>query len=99
MTTERSIIHAYRHMYKGLLQAVQHDKLARRVVRTQVRQAFRDEKGTLDQEAFKRTIWFLDAAAKERGLEHKILKNLVKMHRHRAYHLKSWKRAQVAARK
>jgi hypothetical protein len=86
-------------MYKGLLQAVQYAKPARRIVRDQVRQAFRDEKGTLDQEALKRTIWFLDAAAKERGLEHKILKNLVNMHHYRTRHLQSWKRTQNAARK
>jgi hypothetical protein len=77
MTAELSLIHAYRHLYRGALRAVMYSSPARITVRNQLRQGFRDETGTLDPEAVKRTLWFLDAAAKERGLEHKILKNLV----------------------
>lgn len=38
---------------------------------------------TFDAEAVKRTTWFFEAAAKETGLEHRIVKNLVKMHMQR----------------
>ncbi|KAI9158557.1 UPF0593 mitochondrial protein [Paramyrothecium foliicola] len=95
---ELTIIHAYRHLYRGLLRAVQYAYPARLVARDQVRRAFRDEKGTLDQEDVKRTVWFLDAAAKERGLEHKILKNLiaVRLERNRQT---SWKRVYTEGRK
>jgi hypothetical protein len=33
----------------------------------------------MDPEGVKRTIWFLQAAAKEKGLEHKIVKNLLEV--------------------
>lgn len=81
--SSQEIVHAYRHLYRGLLHAVQFSNMARDPVRTTLREAFRDRKGTFDAQAVKRTLWFLDAAAKERGLEHKILKNLVRMARQR----------------
>jgi hypothetical protein len=90
MATEPSLTHAYRHLYRNLLRAVQYSSPARYIVRDQVRQAFRDPNGTLDPEAYKRTVWFLKAATKETGLEHKIIKNLVRMHHSRNFHLKSW---------
>lgn len=78
--SREEIIHAYRHLYRGLLHAVQFATKGRFVARDQLRQAFRDENATFDREAVKRTIWFVQAAARERGLEHKILKNLLKTH-------------------
>lgn len=42
-------------------------------------------------EQIKRTIWFCEAAAKERGLEHRILKNLVKVKLNRYRELQRWK--------
>ncbi|EHK15473.1 uncharacterized protein TRIVIDRAFT_196321 [Trichoderma virens Gv29-8] len=82
MTTAASkldITHAYRHLYRGLLRAVQYSAPARYVVRDQLRAAFRERDAALDREGVKRTVWFLEAAAKERGLEHKILKNLIRV--------------------
>ena len=72
------ILLAYRHIYKHLLRAVQYSKPARFVARDRVRTAFR--KSSLeeyDAARIARTLEFLDGAAKVRGIEHKILKNLM----------------------
>jgi hypothetical protein len=76
------ILHAYRQLLRHGLHAVQFSLPARFVIQSQLRKAFRPKKGeskTFDPEAIRRTIWFLKAAAAERGLEHKIVKNLVKV--------------------
>ncbi|KAK2597961.1 hypothetical protein QQS21_005877 [Conoideocrella luteorostrata] len=77
------VLHAYRHLYRNLLQAVQYSSPARYIARDQLRKAFRDKNASLDAEGVKRTIWFLEAAKKETGLEHRILKNLIKVRRMR----------------
>ncbi|KAG5918976.1 hypothetical protein E4U42_006686 [Claviceps africana] len=109
--TTTDIIHAYRHLYRNLLRAVQYAAPARFIARDQLRKAFRHPNPPcsgpspppsaaatvasprLDAEGVKRTIWFLEAAAKERGLEHKILKNLLRVHGDRVVKEGgSWKR-------
>ncbi|EEU45896.1 uncharacterized protein NECHADRAFT_102535 [Fusarium vanettenii 77-13-4] len=89
MWEDRAITNAYRRLYRCLLQAVQYTIPARFVVRDQLRAAFRDPNMRYDENAIKRTVWFLEAAAREKGMEHKILKNLVKVQLGRAYH-SSW---------
>ncbi|RDA84227.1 hypothetical protein CP532_0133 [Ophiocordyceps camponoti-leonardi (nom. inval.)] len=80
MTTPSiDVIHAYRHLYRCLLQAVQHAVPARYAARDQLREAFRERGAKLDPVGVKRTLWFLQAAAREAGLEHKILKNLLRV--------------------
>lgn len=74
-----NIIHAYRHIYRHILRAVQFSSPSRYIARDQLRAAFRDGASSPDAESIKRTIWFFQAAAKEKGLEHKILKNLVRV--------------------
>lgn len=74
----QEIIHAYRHLYRGLLHAVQFSKPARYTARDQLRKAFRTEHpSSFNQEKIDRTVEFLGFAAKEAGLEHKIVKNLL----------------------
>lgn len=76
------ILHAYRHLLRHGLRAVQFSVPARFVIQSQLRKAFRPKEGetkTFDPEAVRRTIWFLKAATAERGLEHKIVKNLVRI--------------------
>ncbi|CAI4218201.1 unnamed protein product [Parascedosporium putredinis] len=96
----QDIIHAYRHLYRGLLRAVQYSVPARYVARDQLRRAFREDAAggvaaAPDKDAIRRTIWFLDAAAKERGLEHKILRNLLKVAWYRRRQEKTtWKMVQ-----
>ncbi|KAJ4038536.1 hypothetical protein NW761_009129 [Fusarium oxysporum] len=79
MATPTEVRHAYRHLYRNLLKAVQYAIPARFVARDQLRRAFREPGATYDGRGIKRTIWFLQAAAKEKGLEHKILKNLLRV--------------------
>lgn len=79
MATPPEIIHGYRHLYRALLQAVQHASPARHTARDQLRTAFRERGATWDATGVKRTLWFLHAAAKENGLEHKIVKNLLRV--------------------
>ncbi|TVY29704.1 hypothetical protein LHYA1_G000946 [Lachnellula hyalina] len=76
--THLELIHSYRHMYRALLRGVQFSKPARYVARDQLREAYRNGKpGNFDNAKIQRTLEFLDGAAKETGLEHKILKNLL----------------------
>ena len=77
------ILHAYRHLYRELLRAVRYATPARYIARDQIRRAFR-EPGEFDKAGVKRTMWFLKAAAKETGIEHKILKNLLRVAQNRA---------------
>ncbi|KAL0940765.1 mitochondrial carrier protein [Colletotrichum truncatum] len=80
----------YRCLYRSALRAVQFSVPARYIVRDQLRAAFRSESEVLDKHVAQRTNWFLQSAAKERGLEHKILKNLVQAAKQRNQK-KSWK--------
>lgn len=90
MASSQDIVHAYRHIYRGLLRTVQYSKPARYTARDQLRDAFR--KGdplTYDQKKIDNTIEFLRLATKEAGLEHRIVKNLLHTNWHRRDALKS----------
>lgn len=100
MQTNPEIIHAYRHLYRGLLKAVQYSSPARYVARDQLRAAFRQEPpDSVDAESIKRTKWFLDAAAKERGMEHRILKNLIQVRLWEWRGARKWKKHLHEAKK
>ena len=72
------VLLAYRHLYKHLLRAVQYSKPARFVARDRMRRCFqKSTKDDYDPTRVARTLEFLDTAAKSRGLEHKIVKNLM----------------------
>ncbi|KAF2129650.1 DUF1763-domain-containing protein [Dothidotthia symphoricarpi CBS 119687] len=76
--SSEATIRAYRHLYRHGLRAVQFSKPARYTLRDRLRLAFR--KGSaVDFDALKiqTTLEFLRYAARENGLEHKILKNLL----------------------
>lgn len=77
--TNLEVVHAYRSLLRAGLRAVQFSKPARFVVRDQLRDGFRERGATLDGERVRRTVLFLGAAAREAGLEHRILKNLVRV--------------------
>jgi len=69
---------AYRHLFKHTLRAVQYSKPARFVVQDRMRNAFRGSPPeTFDASRIERTLQFLDGATKSKGLEHKVLKNLM----------------------
>ncbi|ROV97681.1 hypothetical protein VMCG_07358 [Cytospora schulzeri] len=75
--SKEEVIHAYRHLYRAALQAVSHSKPASFVARDQLRRAFRKKGATFDGSAIRRTVWFLHNAARERGMEHRIVRNLL----------------------
>jgi len=78
MPKNHEIVLAYRHLYKTLLRAVQYSKPARYAARDRLRQNFRAEPpNTFDADRIAKTLEFLDGAAKSKGLEHKIVKNLL----------------------
>ncbi|KAK4458837.1 hypothetical protein QBC42DRAFT_275908 [Cladorrhinum samala] len=87
------LITAYRKLLRAGLRAVQFSKPSRFIVRDQLRAGFRDTNNKFEPERVRRTIWFLNAAAQERGLEHKILKNLcrVQFERSRELGKGNWK--------
>lgn len=75
--THAEIIQAYRALYKHSLRAVQYSIPSRYTFRDHLRRAFRSSKpGDFDAARIANTLQFLDGAAKYRGLEHKIVKNL-----------------------
>ncbi|KAI0451785.1 mitochondrial carrier protein [Xylaria acuta] len=96
--TDPKIIHAYRHLYRGLLHAVQFSKPARYTARNQLRRAFCEKGAKYDYRGITRTIRFLDAATRERGLEHRVLKNLLFIAWHRYDDAPSWRHAQLEQR-
>jgi hypothetical protein len=89
--SQMEVLHAYRHLYRGLLRAVQYSKPARFTARDQLRKAFRERGASYDGEGIKRTIWFLDAAARETGIEHRILRNLLRTQWTRNRQMEGWK--------
>lgn len=102
--TSQELTHAYRHLYRNLLNAVQYSKPARYTARDQLRDAFRkDDPSAFNKERIDRTIEFLRLAAQEAGLEHKLVRNLLftSWCRRRAYQwdLKDRKPMQVKIRK
>ncbi|KAH7320127.1 hypothetical protein B0I35DRAFT_408841 [Stachybotrys elegans] len=91
MASTTDIVHAYRHLYRGLLRAVIYAKPERFIVRDILRSSFRDEKAVFQPETVKRTTWFIQTAGRTRGLEHRIIKNLLRMHMAKHKELKKWR--------
>jgi hypothetical protein len=76
--SQEAVIHAYRHLYRHSLRAVQFSKPARYTLRDRIRLAFR--KGSAadyNAEKIDNTLEFLRYATRENGLEHRIVKNLL----------------------
>jgi hypothetical protein len=75
---DRAVVHAYRHLYRQSLRAVQFSKPARYTLRDRLRLAFR--KGSahdFEPQRVQNTLEFLQYATRENGLEHRIMKNLL----------------------
>ncbi|RKF53313.1 hypothetical protein OnM2_106015 [Erysiphe neolycopersici] len=73
-----SVRNAYRHLYKGLLRAVQYSKPARYCARDELRCAFRKgQRSDFDARKIARTIEFLELATKYKSVEHQIIRNLL----------------------
>ena len=76
--SKQEIVRSYRQLYRQSLHAVQYAVPARYTVRILLRNAYRaGNAADFDAQKINNTLTFLNGAAKERGLEHKILKNLL----------------------
>lgn len=78
MPTNQDIVSAYRNLYRVSLRAIQFAKPARFVLRHRLRTRFRE--GAIedfDADKIARTLEFLEHARTSRGLEHKLLKNIL----------------------
>lgn len=72
-----AIIRSYRLLYRHALRAVQYSPPNRFVVRDRLRRAFRESgPDAYDAERIRNTVRFLDAAARDKGLEHRLVKSL-----------------------
>lgn len=72
------ILHAYRHLLRNSLRAIQFSKPARYTLRDRLRLAFhKGNAADFDARKVENTLEFLRYAAAENGLEHKIVKNLL----------------------
>ncbi|KAK5660912.1 hypothetical protein OQA88_12285 [Cercophora sp. LCS_1] len=96
----QEIIRAYRALLRAGLRAVHFASPGHHVVRAQLRKAFRDPQATYQTHFNKfrilRTVHFLNAATYEAGLEHKLLKNLVRVEWERSHSGEgrgTWKKA------
>ncbi|KAL2135244.1 hypothetical protein VTI74DRAFT_9336 [Chaetomium olivicolor] len=87
--TTTDLLHAYRKLLRAGLRAVQFSQPSRSTFTERLREGFRDPGGKFEPERVRRTVWFLNAAAQARGIEHKILKNLCRVH---------WERVREAQR-
>lgn len=71
-------LQAYRQLYRCGLRAVQYSVPNRFVLRDRLRRAFRESSiSDFEPDRILNTIRFLENASKDRGIEHKLLKNLL----------------------
>ena len=77
-SSSQEIVRSYRHLYRHALHAVQYSSPARFTVRDVLESTFRaGNAADFQPQRIKNTLEFLSCAAKETGLEHKILKSLL----------------------
>ena len=77
-SSKADIILAYRNLYRHGLHAVRYAKPARYAFRNILREAFgKSPASAFDAKRIGNTILFLQNAAKFKGMEHKIVKNLM----------------------
>jgi len=75
---QRAIVLAYRHLYRQGLKLVNYSAPARHVILRILRSSFRSaSRDDFDPERISNTLHFLQRASEYRGLEHKIVKNLI----------------------
>ncbi|EAT83929.1 hypothetical protein HBI56_061060 [Parastagonospora nodorum] len=76
--SREAVIHAYRHVLRHSLRAIQFSKPARYTLRDRLRLAFRKGSVTdFEPLKIKNTVEFLHYATRENGIEHRIVKNLL----------------------
>ncbi|KAH0062965.1 hypothetical protein KCU66_g24723, partial [Aureobasidium melanogenum] len=75
----QDIIHAYRHLLRTSLQAIRYAKPARFTLQSHLRSSFRNPTSPFNSQQISQTLQFLNNAAKYKGLEDKILRNLLQV--------------------
>lgn len=76
--TSQEILRSYRRLYRHAMYAVQYASPARYTLRILLENAYRTGNAAdFDAQKINNTITFLEGAAREKGLEHRILKNLL----------------------
>jgi len=89
--SRHQILRAYRHIYQHGLRAVQYAQPARYILRDRLRRLFRDgDPANFDQQRINNTLEFLRGAALSKGLEHRIVKNLLFVWFHEVYAKANW---------
>ena len=78
IASSQEIVRSYRQIYRLGLYAVRYAVPARHTLRILIENAYRTGSAAdYDAQKINNTLTFLEGAAKEKGLEHKILKNLL----------------------
>lgn len=78
--SSRQLLHAYRHVYRQSHRAIKFSLPARYPLRKQLRILFRNgDANSFDPTKIENTLTFLRHAEEVSGLEHKILKNLLRV--------------------
>ena len=76
--SSQDIVRSYRLLYRNVLYAVQYATPAKYTARTLLQNAYRTGiAADYDAQKINNTVTFLEGAAREKGLEHKILKSLL----------------------
>jgi hypothetical protein len=76
--TQTEILHAYRHLLRTSLHAIQYSTPARHVITSRLRLSFRSSPiSSFEPKRISNTLEFLSNAGKTTGLEHQILRNLL----------------------
>ncbi|TLD38057.1 DUF1763-domain-containing protein [Venturia nashicola] len=76
--TQLEILHAYRHLLRTSLHAVQYSAPARYVILSRLRLSFRSSTpSSFEPARIANTLQFLRNAGETTGMEHKVLKNLL----------------------
>ncbi|KAJ5129224.1 uncharacterized protein N7515_005263 [Penicillium bovifimosum] len=78
MVDRRAVVHAYRHLYRQGLKAIQYSTPGRYILLKSLRKSYRSSPSEeFDPAKIANTIRFLERATEVAGMEHKILKNLL----------------------
>jgi hypothetical protein len=95
--SSQELVHAYRKLLRAGLRAVQFSQPSKSTITQVLRKAFRDPEGVFNARRVTRTVYFLNAAAAARGLEHKILRNMCRVHWERSYEMRKmpWREAKM----
>lgn len=78
MVDHRAVLHAYRHLYRQGLKAIQYSSPGRYILLKSLRNSYRSAPSeAFDPAKIANTLRFLERATEIAGMEHKILKNLL----------------------